>query len=240
MIEARLDQLTGIVTVDVRAFTPQASLALADGVIKSADSMVNRLNAQAENDLVKQAAQGLDKAEDRWRTAQAQLLKYQQEFQVLDPSKAVEAVSTISADLFAQLNQLKTQYATMSAYLAPNSAQVQMLRDQIKALEAQIPKVGESAPDTRALGKNAAPEALAKFQSIQLHANFAAQALTQALNALVRAHEMAAERQVYLAMFVQPSLAESSLYPNRPGGDLYHLPRRRRRLVPQRLRAVHG
>ncbi len=215
MVDARLDQLTGIVTVDVRAFGPEESLALANGVIKSADNMVNTLNAQAENDLVKQSAQDLDQAEDRWRSTQAELLKYQQEFQVIDPSKAVDAVAAISADLFGQLNQLKTQYTAMSAYLAPNSAQIQMLRDQIKALEAQIPKVGESAPDTRALARNAAPEALAKFQSIQLHASFAGQALTQALNALVRAHELAAERQIYLAIFVKPTLAESSLYPNR-------------------------
>ena len=217
MVEARIDQLTGIVTVDVRAFGPEESLALADGVIKGADNMVNALNAQAENDLVKQAAEDLGRAEERWRSTQAELLKYQQEFQVLDPSKAVDAVAAISADLFGQLNQLKTQYTAMSAYLAPSSAQIQMLREQIKALEAQIPKIGESAPDTRALAKNAAPEALAKFQSIQLHASFAGQALTQALNALVRAHEMAAGQQIYMAIFVKPTLAESALYPNRLG-----------------------
>jgi capsular polysaccharide transport system permease protein len=72
-VDAFYDPANGTTTVRVRAFSRQDALRLAQAVIGAAERLINEMSARARKDTVQHAEQGAAEAEQRLRSALAQI-----------------------------------------------------------------------------------------------------------------------------------------------------------------------
>ncbi len=75
MIRSHYDQVTGIATAQIRAFTPQDSLSIANALVSLSEELVNKIASRTRNDAVKFAEGEVEKAQERVRKVRAQLIE---------------------------------------------------------------------------------------------------------------------------------------------------------------------
>jgi capsular polysaccharide transport system permease protein len=218
MVSARFDMMTGIVSVSANAFTPQESLKLANAIVTRSSEMFAQLNREAQRDLVSLSEENLVRADQRLHEARQALQSFRGTSGVVDPGKV--AAENMQANLQAagkmreELNTLKAQYASIRA-LSPRAPSLAALATRIKALEDQLRAAELDQPTGVPEPKQATPEAVGRYEALQLDYQFAEKLYTSALEARDKARNLAQSRQAYLALFIKPSLPQASLYPDR-------------------------
>lgn len=211
-VSAYFDLISGNVSVSVRAFTPKESLELAQALIASSDQMFRRLNVQAQQDFVRLADDYLKRAEQQLAKARQAVLEFREGSGLVDPEKTAQAGSAIIDELRKQLAGFQGQYASVQA-VSPRSPNLAALNSQIVALENQIKsqeQLGSSAV------KAVTADTLGKYQSLDLERQFAEKQYTEALGLRNQVYLTAQNQQSYLALFVEPTLPQTSRYPDRP------------------------
>lgn len=215
MISAQFDMVTGIATAKVRAFSPEDALLVAKTLVNLSESLVNKLGSRSQQDAVVFAKGEVEKAEDRLRKVQAKLTDYRNKYGVINPDSSVVASnSTLIQAQRANLAQLETQLATLLAQrLAPNAPAIVTLRSQIKSTreqlartEADVGQRDDGTPLSTIVGH---------FEQLKLELQFAQSMVTSTMQALDQARANAAMQHLYISPYVQPTLPQSSIYPDR-------------------------
>ncbi|WP_295137679.1 hypothetical protein [uncultured Reyranella sp.] len=211
MVWAHFDIVSGNVSVSVKAFTPQDSLALAEVLVVTSDEMFRRLNNQAQEDIVRLANDNLNRAQQQLVEARKDLLAFREKSGLVDADREALAGAQIIDDLRKQLAGLQAQHESIRS-VSPNSPILKSLNSQIAALEAKIRQEGQlGASQVKAIS----PEALRGFQSLDVERQFAEKNYGEAMSLRSQAYVMAQNQQSYLALFVKPTLPQTSLYPDR-------------------------
>lgn len=213
MVWANFDLISGNVSVSVRAFTPQESFRLAQALIATSNEMFRKLNVQAQQDFVRAADENVKRAQEELAKARQAVFVFREEGGgLVDPDRTAQAGAAITDELRKQLVALRTQHASIQA-ATPNSPRLAALASQIGVIEGQLEK---DDPLGTAKAKLATPETLAEYQSLDLERQYADKQYTEALALKNQAYLTAQSQLSYLALFAAPTLAQTSLYPNRP------------------------
>ena len=140
MVSAHYDQVTGIAIAQVRAFTPEDALKIANSLVTLSEELVNRIASRTQNDAVRFAQQEVHRAEDRLKNIRAKLTEYRNRVGVIDPASSVVASnSTLTQSLRSVLTQLETQLQTLRLQnLQPNAPAVITLQNQINSTKEQL------------------------------------------------------------------------------------------------------
>jgi capsular polysaccharide transport system permease protein len=215
MVTAQYDMITGIATAEVRAFSPQDALLVANTLVTLSEELVNQVANRSQQDAVRFAQQEVDKAQDRLKRFRAQLTAYRNKFGVIDPTTSVAASnSSLTQTQRANLAQLETQLATLiSQRLAPNAPAVVGLKNQIKSTKEQLAKT--EADVGQGLNGSALSTIVGDYEQLNLEVQFAQAMVTSTMQALDQARANAAAQHLYITPYVRPSLPESSTYPRR-------------------------
>lgn len=212
MVWAYFDLISGNVSVSIRAFTPKDSLELAQALIASSDQMFRKLNIQAQQDFVRLADENVKRAEQLLAKARQAVLEFREKSGLVDPDRTAQAGSAIVDDLRKQLAGFQAQYASIHS-VSPKSPNLAALNSQMVALENQIKnqeqQLGASAT------KAVTAETLGRYQSLDLERQFAEKQYTEALGLRNQVYLTAQNQQSYLALFVEPTLPQTSRYPDR-------------------------
>lgn len=215
MVSAQYDLITGIATAQVRAFSPQDALLVANTLVKMSEELVNQIANRSQQDAVRFAQQEVEKAQDRLKRVRAQLTDYRNKFGVIDPNASVAASnSSLIQTQRANLAQLETQLATLqSQRLAPNAPAIVALKSQMKSTKGQLART-EADVGIGSTG-SALSTIVGDYEQINLEVQFAQAMVTSAMQALDQARANAAAQHLYITPYVRPSLPESSTYPRR-------------------------
>ncbi len=217
VVSAQFDMLTGIVTVTVRTFTPDDSLKLARAITKAADQAVFKMSERARQDLVRFADEEVRRAETTVQTARRALRDFRVQEQIIDAGRSAQASSDLAGKLREDLSRMKQELATISPSLAPTAPQVTLLRSRISSTENEIARMGRSIGEGTS-GKSTAelsPTTLAQFDSLSSELELAQKSYAVSQEARQRAQASADRRTTYVTLFVEPSLPDASLYPQR-------------------------
>lgn len=209
--DVQVDINSGIVTMKARAFTPQDSLQVADGIVTLSEQLLNDMSTRARRDAVKYAAAELQRAEAALQQALADERKTRDAERVLDATKSAELVTTLAAELKSRFMQLQ-EFEAPQRTVSPDAPQMRVLQSRMKTLQEQI----------RALESEVASEKKTTLSGAQQQLDRAALLRKVAENQYILAatkFEVARLRadtqQTYLVLFVAPHLAEDALYPRR-------------------------
>lgn len=215
-VEPYFELTTGIVSVHVRAFTPQDSRAIAREILGFSESLADDLSKRARADYVKFAQEQVEEAGERLRRARQAMLEFRDRERLLDPNKEADAARLGIGKLREELGKVRTEYLTARARMGENSPMIVTLRDRIAALESLVRDA-----EARLTGADRPKDAVSMsqkirgYEDIETDRQLAEKFYDVAMQSLQRAQFEASRRAMYLEIFVHPSLAERALYPRR-------------------------
>jgi capsular polysaccharide transport system permease protein len=216
VVSAQFDMLTGIVTVTVRTFNPEDSLKLARAITKAADQAVFKMSERARQDLVRFADDEVKRAEANMQTTRIALRDFRIREQIIDAGRTAQASSDLAGKLREDLSRMKQELASIAPSLSPTAPQITLLRSRIGSTEAEINRMGRSIGEGG--GKSASelsPTTLAQFDSLNAELDLAQKSYAVAQEGRQRAQIAADRRTTYVTLFVEPSLPDAALYPQR-------------------------
>lgn len=210
MIDAHLDTESGTAILTVKAFTPDDAFAINRNLLELSEAMVNRLNARAQNNAVSEAQRQVDLAVERVKKARVALASYRNSQKLMDPAKQTVGVIEITNTMIATRAALQAQLDQMQR-VAPGNPSIPALRNQIKAISAQI-----AAQDNRVVGSNQGiASKLGDYENLFVEQEFATESLNVANAALVQARNEAQRQQFYLVRIVDANKPDTPLLPHR-------------------------
>jgi capsular polysaccharide transport system permease protein len=214
-ITARYDLVTGIASAEVKAFSPQDALLIANTLVKLSEELVNRIANRTKQDTVRLARTELEQAQDRLKAARHKMTAYREKFGLIDPSNSVVASnSSLIQTLRANLAQLETQLSTLLAQrLNPDAPAIVTLKNQIRSTKAQLAQTEASVG--KSTNQAALSTVVGDYEQLNLEVQFAQNLVTSAMTAYEQARTTASAQQLYITPYVRPSLPESATYPMR-------------------------
>jgi capsular polysaccharide transport system permease protein len=213
-VEPYFDLTTGSVSVRVRTFTPEDSQKIADLILARSQRLVNETSQNARNDAMKIAQTEVERAEVRMTKAVQAVQAFRNAAGSINPTKEAESSLRGVEAVQEELTRAKAQLAVQQSYLAAKSPAVVATKRRIEALSAQMESLKSAITSSGTDNKSALSEDIGKFDTLTLEQKFAEEHYTSALASLERA-KLQAERQVsYLSVFIRPTLATSSTYPD--------------------------
>jgi capsular polysaccharide transport system permease protein len=215
MLTAQFDPMTGIATVQVRAFTPEDVKTISETMLKLSEELINRIVVRMQGDTVRFAQNEVRRAEDRLKVVRAKLTEFRNKSGVIDPSGSLVASnSQLVQTLRASLAQLETQMTALKAdRLDATSPVVQRLTTQIKATKDQIAAVERDVSKTT--GSGSLSDTVSQYEQLDMERQFAQTMLTGAQQSLDQARAVAAAQLLYVEPYVRPSLPQSAVFPKR-------------------------
>ncbi len=223
MVSVNFDHTSGIMTLEVKAFTPSESQKIASFVISQSEKLVNELSLSARDEVLKVAQGEVRMAEERLSNARTALRIYRDSSQEADPVEGAKLAMQLVASLDQQLVGLKTELSTALTQMGENTPRIRLMRSQINSLEKQIQQERQRF-GTGATSKQARSAATAftdvagriqQYETLETDREFAERAYTSSLAGLEKARIEASAKQRYLAVFIKPTLSEMAQYPSR-------------------------
>lgn len=204
------DTTSSIVTLTVRAYTPEEAARFNEQLLEMAEATVNKLNERGRQDLIRFSQREVDEAKAKSRAAAQALSAYRNQAGVVDPEKQatvqLQMISKIQDELIATRIQLRE----LRAY-TPQNPQIEVLDVRAKGLAREIDgQLGLVAGDRKSLSSRAA-----EYQRLYLESQFADKNLASTMASLEEARNEARRKQAYVERIVSPNVPDDPLEPRR-------------------------
>lgn len=211
---------SGIIDLEVQAFSPEDAKAIAEEVYAESSAMINRLSAIAREDGTSYARDELETAVEQLRTARVAMTQFRNRTQIVDPSASLQSQMGIVSSLQQQLAEALIEQDILSEQAVSSSdpRMVQIVR-RIEVIEARIGEerrklgIGSS---TGGEDSGAFANLVGEYESLQVDLRFAEESYTAARAAYDASVAEARRQSRYLAAHVTPTLPERAELPNRP------------------------
>jgi capsular polysaccharide transport system permease protein len=217
MVTVEYNEATGLIRLEVRAFTAEEAQAVGRAVIDYSSQMINRLSNAAREDATRYARAELEKAVEQLKTTRAAVTEFRSRTQIIDPLEDIKRQSLRLNNLEAQLTdamiQLDTLRATVTVARSPQIEQTELRISIIqKQIEEERAKIG-LGPDGNDANTGYA-QRVAEYERLVVDREVAEERF-RATTMLYSAAQAEADRKSrYLAAHVEPTLAEGALYPH--------------------------
>jgi len=211
------DDQTGIMSVQVAAFTPEEAQTIASAVFDEGSRFVNELSDIAREDTTRFAREELAKAEARVREVRQQFTDFRIRNQIVDPAAEFTGAMGIVAELEGQLAEaMVAQDLLLENGTRENDPRMEQARRRISAIEGRIAKEREKFSADSGPGGESYARLVAEYESMTSDRTFAETAYTAARASLDIALAEAERRTRYLAAHISPQKAQLSKKPDRP------------------------
>ena len=213
-IVVEYDLTSRLVNIHVQAFSRDYAQKIVTTILDRSQIFVDSLNSRVTLEQTKFFENQLKASESRVRDAKTELLKFQREYGLLttDTEAAMinASIGTLNSLLIAKQGDLDVKRRE----LTENSPVIQNLTAEIASLTKQISQEKERL--SGGSGGSAVAELAAQFREIQFNLEFVETIYRSNLTQLERARVEAVQRLKYLVIVTTPSLADASLFPDRP------------------------
>jgi len=135
VVKPHFDEQTGLLSVQVQAFTPQFSEATLKIILAESERFVNELSHRMAREEMAFAQQELANARKEYELRQNALLQFQSSSNLLDAEAAAKSRAGIITEIESQLTKERTTLKGMQAVLGANTPQIRQQRNRVQALE---------------------------------------------------------------------------------------------------------
>ncbi len=220
MVSVYSDSGTGLIDLEVQAFSPEDAKAIATAIYEESSDMINRLSAVARNDATRYAREELDQAVERLKQAREALTRFRNENQIVDPSASIQGQMGILSSLQAELATTLIDLDILRQTANSNDPRITQGERRVRVIENRIAeerrKLGIGvAADQVPPGSRAFADIMGEYERLVVDREFAEQSYTSALSAYDAAVAEARRQSRYLAAHVNPTLPEASVKPER-------------------------
>lgn len=215
VVSPSFDMTSGIITVDVRSFSPTDARSIAEKVLGASEALVNRMSDQARKNALAYAEKSAEERKKKLLASEMQLAAYRNAHAIVFPQLTAGANTSVTSRLASELAQDRaTAQALETQGQTPSSPQIRTLNARIGAIHAEIGHLGSnmtSATD----GENSKTLAsvLTGYDDLKIKEGLDLKLYTSDMEALQSAMDRANQKQVYLESIVDPNLPQESTYP---------------------------
>lgn len=213
-ISANVNPKSGIVTLDVYAFSPQDSFDLLGVVLKLAEQRVNRLNSGIWSNLMESARSDVEKSTEQLENLRAKFRDAQNATGVFDIELASESRHEVLTKIEANLAMLKSERDALSGSVGKDSPRLTYLDRQIAAASTQIGLMKERIAGGGAAAGRSLADTSELFDTLKMDVKLAEERLASAIAELEKVKLISSLQLVYLDRFTEPVLSDKSSYPN--------------------------
>jgi capsular polysaccharide transport system permease protein len=216
MVRPYFDHTSGIVSVEVRAFSPDEAWELAMLVESLAENLVNRMSVRARQGLLAAVERDVAEAERHVSALRDRQRDFRERNARLDPRRNAAAADELRARLEFEIATQRAVLDQQRRFMSEATPALAQQRERVEALQRELREQvrrGTAAEDA------ALPAALREFEALEFAVANAQKSFDAALTSLERARSDANRQQIYLSPIVHPSLPVQAAYP-RPWRDL--------------------
>lgn len=217
MVRISYDSTTGLIELRVHAFEPKDAQVIAQLILDESTQMINDLSVIARTDATRYAQEELDKAIARLRERRVAVTEFRSRTQLVDPSADIEGQMGLLFSLQEQLAAASIDISLLRQTTQPTDPRIAQNERRIGVIEQLIDKerekfgMGGSADGN----ENSYSALVGEYERLTVDREFAEKAYLAALANYDAALADAQRRTRYLAAYIRPTLAETSLYPQR-------------------------
>lgn len=210
-VTASVDTVSGILTLHVEAFRPQASLQIAKDIIRLSEELINQVTVRNRKDAVARAELEVSMSSQRLAEARDQLLQFRNQNVLIDPGSRAANIGELIGKLTIERIDIENALSTFSGTLSADSPSQRVQRARLAALDHQIAELKKKLTDSRS--NDAASAQIASYERLKLDEQFTEKLYTIAQNSYQKARQELEKQQLYLVVVVTPTLPESATYP---------------------------
>ncbi|WP_193140402.1 MULTISPECIES: sugar transporter [unclassified Meridianimarinicoccus] len=205
----------GLISMEVTAFTPTEAQRIAEIILQESSTLIQRLSKIARDDTIRLAQEELDIASARLKDVRLQMAEFRDIEQIVDPTADIAGQMGVISALQQSLAEAMIRRDLLIGTTRAGDPRIIQAEREIEAIRRRIEdertKVGsreeESADDlARVVGD---------YESLVVDREFAEQSYIAALAAYDSAVAEARRKSRYLAVHIEPTLAETAIYPRR-------------------------
>lgn len=216
MIYASIHMPGGIVELQVRAFTPDDAVKVANAVVAASEKLVNDMNDRSRREAVELATREHELAAQRLAAVRGELEVVRNREGLIDAVMETTKAGSVIAGVRTQLLQLQQQYDSQKGAVSADAPQMRNLRLQIEAGQRQLDQLqGELTRTKDAVQGPTLSGSMTRLSAVTLERQIAEALYGMATASLERARMASLSKQIYLTSFVQPVPAEQARYPRR-------------------------
>lgn len=207
---------SGIVELEVIAFSPREAHDLLKLVLKLAEEQINRLNTGMWENLqvsaqedVASATKTLEELRERFRDTQNQT-------GVFDIDLAADGILTVLTKMESDLAELKSRREALGRSVAEGSPRLADMDRQIAARNEQVKALRERTAGVSRKDEGNLAEYSTRFERLKLDLKMAESQLESAVKELEKVRLVSSLQLVYVDNFTDPTLPDDSKYPDIP------------------------
>ncbi|MBS8225373.1 sugar transporter [Vannielia litorea] len=217
MVQVYFDRSSHLIEIRVKAFTPEEAYAIANAIRKESDRTINALSAVARDDATRYAREELDRALERLKQARAALTEFRTRNQIVDPEADIQGrmglLNTLQGELanaLIELDLLRQNSRDDDPRIVQAERRVDVIRQRIREERARFSEDSDANEEREAYS-----QLIGQYEALAVDQKFAEEAYVASLAAYDVALADAQRQSRYLATYIEPSMAETPLFPRR-------------------------
>ena len=215
MVGVYSDSGTGLIDVEVQAFTPEDAQRINEFIYNESSAMINRLSAIARDDATSYAREELQATVEQVKVAREALTRFRNETQIVDPNASIQSQMGILSSLQSQLAQTLIDLDILLQTTSQGDPRVTQAQRRIEVTEARIAeernKLGIG--NSNSSEGTAFADLVGEYERLQVDREFAEASYAASRAAFDSAVAEARRQTRYLAAHVRPTFAESAQHP---------------------------
>jgi capsular polysaccharide transport system permease protein len=217
MVSASIKMPSGIVTLQVKAFSPEDAKLITQALVADSEHLINEMDQRMHKDAVQSAEQQVTTASARLADTRLALENARNNSGILDAVKTADSINAILNNVRSGLLQLQQEYQTQLKAVSANAPQMRLLKSRIDATAIQIEELeAKLTQKPGSIGSDPTiSSAVSRFAELNLEHKIAERLYAGALTALEVARLTAQKRTMYLTTFIQPQAPQDAEYPRR-------------------------
>ncbi len=216
MVKVEYNESTGLLGLEVRAFSPEEAQKIGQAIIGYSSLMINRLAEAAREDATRYAREELARAGGRLKEIRVAIMKYRSDNQVLDPTTDAQGRQVLINKLEEELAGAMIDLDVLKAVARENDSRLPPMEIRIATIERRLADERQKfgiGPDGAAGGRDYA-QIVAEYEGLAVDREVAEEAFRSATLIYNNAQAEANRKSRYLAAHVEPTLAQGSIYPS--------------------------
>ena len=215
MVRVFYDNSSGLIEVRVLAFNPLDAQKVAEALFEESSLMINKLSAIARDDATIYAQEELLNSVARLKTARQVMTSFQTRTQIVDPSADLQGQMGVLNSLQTELAATKIELELLLDNSAQNDPRVLQQSRKIAAIQGLIKDERNGFGGGEDGSLETFSQQLSEFQGLLVDVEFAEKSYLASQAVYDGAIAEARRKSRYLAMHIEPTLAETGEYPQR-------------------------
>lgn len=215
MVKVFYDNASGLIEIRVLAFEAQDAQEIATAVFEESSAMINKLSAIARSDATTYAREELDRAVQRLKDTRTAMTAFRSRTQIVDPAADIQGRMGLLNTLQQQLAESLIELDLLTDNVSPNDPRVEQAQKRVLVIQQRIDAERDQFGSTKDPQANAYTDLISEYESLAVDLEFAENAYVAALAAYDAALAEAQRKSRYLAMHIEPTLAETARYPQK-------------------------